>query len=298
MQYHCITIVFFIFLKNFFYKIYPKTKNFQFKHLISANSDINNKNYKKKTFHKKSFIQKYQKIKKIVIAIDAGHGGQDPGAIGINKTQEKNINLAISEKLKHKLNKSKLFQVIMIRNGNYYLSIEERINIAKKKNVNLLISIHTNSSNNPKISGLSTWILSKKRMNSEIHYLSKKNTKKIKLFKKNKKYFLKKNTKPYLKSIMLDLQFNHIQKSGYLLAKKIIKELKKTHSVYESHPKRASFGILKSPNFPSILIETGFISNTSEEKKLNSETYQKKIVDSIYLGLTKYFFKIPCKLKK
>ncbi|XBC43084.1 MAG: N-acetylmuramoyl-L-alanine amidase [Buchnera aphidicola (Kaburagia rhusicola ensigallis)] len=216
----------------------------------------------------------------------------------MNNTQEKNINLEISEKLKYKLNKSKLFKVVMIRNGNYYLSIEKRINIAKKKNVNLLISIHTNSSNNPRISGLSMWILSKKRINSEINYLSKKNTKKIQLFKRSKKHFSKKNTSPYLKSIMLDLQFNHIQKSGYLLAKKIIKELKSTNCIYEPHPKRASFGILKSPNFPSILIETGFISNKLEEKKLNNEIYQKKIVDSIYLGLTKYFFKILCKTKK
>ncbi|XBC38461.1 MAG: N-acetylmuramoyl-L-alanine amidase [Buchnera aphidicola (Floraphis choui)] len=216
--------------------------------------------------------------------MDAGHGGKDPGAIGINKTQEKNIAFKISKKLEYKLNKSKLFKVIMIRNGNYYLSISKRTNIANKNNVNLLISIHTNSSKNSKLSGLSMWVLSKRGINSEITNWSKKRTSKIMIHTK------KKNINLRSKTSVLNLKFNCVQKLGNILARTIIKELKNTSSLKQINLKYASFGILKSPHFPSILIETGFISNRTEERKLNNKFYQQILVNSIYLGLKKHFF--------
>ncbi|XBC38994.1 MAG: N-acetylmuramoyl-L-alanine amidase [Buchnera aphidicola (Melaphis rhois)] len=222
--------------------------------------------------------------------MDAGHGGQDPGAIGINKTKEKDITLSISKQLENKLKKSKLFKVIMTRKKNNYISISKRTKIAKKNNVNALISIHTNSSKNSKMSGSSIWLLSKQRINSEIVHWSKKNINDIIKFKKNRQYFLKKNIDPYLKLALLDFKFNYVQKLGYMLAKNVIQELKNVNSLYQSHPKHANFGILKSPNFPSILIEIGFISNKLEEKKLNNKSYQKIIVNSIYCGIKKHFF--------
>ncbi|XBC42564.1 MAG: N-acetylmuramoyl-L-alanine amidase [Buchnera aphidicola (Meitanaphis elongallis)] len=217
----------------------------------------------------------------------------------MSHTQEKNITFSISKRLKHKLNKSTLFKVIMIRNGNYYLSISKRTKIAKKNNVNVLISIHANSSKNSKIFGLSTWVISKKRINSEINNLSKSNNiiYNIKALKNNKKHVLKKKIDLYLKLDTLKLRFKRVQKTGYILAKNIIKELKNTNSIYQINPKCANFGILKSPYFPSILIETGFISNKLEEKKLNNALYQKKLVNSIYLGLKKYYFKHHTKTK-
>ncbi|XBC39509.1 MAG: N-acetylmuramoyl-L-alanine amidase [Buchnera aphidicola (Nurudea shiraii)] len=208
--------------------------------------------------------------------MDAGHGGQDPGAIGINKTEEKNINFSISKKLEKKINSSNIFKAIMIRTGNYYLSISKRIKISEKNHVNLLISIHANSSKNSKISGLSVWVLSKKGMKFEITHLSKKQN-------------ALKRHKNYMKPPILNSKFNFVKKSGYTLAKKIIQEFKIFKFLYQNNPKHANFGILKSPNFPSILIETGFISNIKEEKKLNNKNYQKILVNSIYLGLKKYF---------
>ncbi|XBC41538.1 MAG: N-acetylmuramoyl-L-alanine amidase [Buchnera aphidicola (Nurudea yanoniella)] len=194
----------------------------------------------------------------------------------MNNTKEKNINFLISQRLEKKLNNSKIFQAIMIRKGNYYLSISKRIEISKKNHANVLISIHANSFKNPKISGFSIWILSKKRIKHEVINLSKKY-----IFIKHKKY--RKNIS------LLNAKFKIAKQSGYLLAKKIIKELKNIKLLHQSNPKNASFGILKSPDFPSILIETGFISNKKDEKKLNNKFYQKILVNSIYLGLKKYF---------
>ncbi|XBC44650.1 MAG: N-acetylmuramoyl-L-alanine amidase [Buchnera aphidicola (Schlechtendalia peitan)] len=223
--------------------------------------------------------------------MDAGHGGKDPGAIGINKTQEKDITFTISKKLKRKLNNSKFFKAIMTRTGNYYVSISKRTKIAQENKVNVLISIHTNSSKNSNMSGLSIWVLSKKKNSSKLTDLSRKNINNIKTFKINQYHIFNKMIHSRLKNIILNVKFNHIRESGYVLAKNIIQELKHIHSLYKVHPIHANFGILKSPYYPSILIETGFISNKLEEKKLSNKYYQNIIVHSIYLGLKRYFFK-------
>ncbi|XBC45115.1 MAG: N-acetylmuramoyl-L-alanine amidase [Buchnera aphidicola (Schlechtendalia chinensis)] len=244
-----------------------------------------------KNNNRKKTVKKKYKIEKIIVAIDAGHGGKDPGAIGISKVQEKDITFKISKQLEHTLNKSKLFKVIMIRNGNYYVPISKRTKIAKKNHANVLISIHTNSSANSKTSGLSIWVLSKRKINSEVLYWPKKNIKNKKNSDKDQYNKHKKNAKNRIKSEFLDFQSHYVQKSGYIIATNIIKELKHVKNLHKTqYPKNANFGILKSPYFPSILIETGFISNQLDEKKLKNKSYQKIIANSIYRGLKKYFF--------
>lgn len=234
----------------------------------------------KKKYNFKSFY------KKIVISIDAGHGGQDPGAIGKNKIQEKNINLSIAKKLQLSLNKTKLFKVIMIRSGNYFLPISERIKIAKKK-TNLLISIHANSSNNRKLFGSSVWMLSNNYKNLKTNNYKKKffyikSNKKINIKKKN----INNNNNLTYTNSKLNNFYNTEIKIGNIL----LKELQNINPNKKITLKHALFKILKSSNFPSILIETGFISNPREEKKLNNKNYQQRIVKFICIGLKKYFF--------
>lgn len=147
----------------------------------------------------------------------------------------------------------------MIRNGNYFIPIRKRTQTAQKKRANLLISIHTNSTNNKKISGISVWIFS----NTKKHILNKNKLKK----------------------------YNNINKIKYELAKTVIKELHNVTNLNQTQPKFARFAILNSTSFPSILIETGFISNPKEAKNLNSQYYQNLIVKYIFLALQKYFLK-------
>ncbi|WP_228368078.1 N-acetylmuramoyl-L-alanine amidase family protein [Buchnera aphidicola] len=207
--------------------------------------------------------------------MDAGHGGQDPGAIGKNKFQEKNITLSIAKKLTKLLNHTNFFKAVMIRRGNYFLSVFKRTQIAEKYHANLLISIHANSSKNRKISGVSIWVLPKNVHNTRIQ--------KHKLNKKTKNIHKKINTKTS--------KFKNFYEIEYDLAKIIIQELRKVSTLNQKKPKYAKFGILKFSQFPSILVETGFISNPIEEQHLNKKFYQNLISKSISIALKKYFLK-------
>ena len=231
-------------------------------------------------------------IKKIIIAIDAGHGGQDPGAIGKNSIKEKDITLSIANKLANLLNKTKFFKAIMIRNGNYFIPISKRTKIANQKHANLLISIHTNSSKNRKAIGLSVWIPPNKK--THIHYEHYKFNKKLKNLhtlnkSKNNLYTSKKHDTSQFKSRSIDLKSTNFQNSEYNLAKTIIRELQHVIILNQKKPKYARFSILQSSNFPSILIETGFISNPLEAKCLNKKYYQTIIVKFIIIALKKHF---------
>ncbi|QCI22998.1 N-acetylmuramoyl-L-alanine amidase [Buchnera aphidicola] len=248
-----------------------------------------NKNFKKIHYYTKNkFYNNLNTSKKITIVIDAGHGGHDPGAIGIQGLQEKKVNIEIALRLKNLLNHDSLFCTILTRNNDSYLSLTKRKQFLKNNHVNLLISIHADSSRKQYVSGASVWMVSKTRINREIDdYLKKKPailfSKKIEnIFNENKYDF-------FLKKTILDLQFNNFQKMELDLSQKILEQLKKNTKLNKTYPNYASLSILSSINTPSILIETGFITNFLEEKKLRTADHQNKIASSIYLGLKNYF---------
>ncbi|WP_367678305.1 N-acetylmuramoyl-L-alanine amidase [Buchnera aphidicola] len=234
-------------------------------------------------------MHKNNLLKKIIIAIDAGHGGQDPGAIGHKGLQEKKVNIEIALQIKKLLNNNKMFHAILTRNNDYYLSLKKRRQFLTNNQINLLISIHADSSKKQYISGASVWIISNARMNREINnYL--KNNKSIVSFSKNIQNIFNQNKYDiFLKKTILDLQFNNFRKIELDLSKHILEQLKKNIKLHKIHPNYASLGILSCINIPSILIETGFITNFVEEKKLRTTDYQNKIAQSIYLALRNYF---------
>jgi N-acetylmuramoyl-L-alanine amidase len=229
--------------------------------------------------------------KKITIAIDAGHGGRDPGSIGCTGFQEKKVNIKIALKLNQLLNNDSMFNTILTRNNDSYLSINARKELLKRKHVNLLLSIHADSANKQYVSGASLWIISKNRMNYENdNYINKKT---ILYFPENIENVFKENENDvFLKKIILNLQFYNLQKIVLDLSKHILKELKKNIKLHKTYPNSASLGILSSINIPSILIETGFLTNCSEENKLKMDNYQNKIAYSIYLALKNYFYNV------
>lgn len=274
--------------------IYSKT------HVVDINGGVNNKIYALKKNITLNSDNKNKNVKKcsiIVIAIDAGHGGQDPGATGYNGMHEKNITINIARKLQRLLNLDPMFNAVMVRDGDYFLSIKERSDIARKKGADVLISIHTDSSLNTNVRGASVWVLSNRRAQSEMIYLLNRSEKHSELLGglgDILTHYHKDD--PYLNHFILDLQFGYSQRVGYDLATHVLCQLKKNISLlHKNLPEHSNFGILRSPDIPSILVETGFISNKTEVRLLSSNKYQEKIAIALYKGLQEYFITLQCK---
>ena len=229
----------------------------------------------------------------VIVAIDAGHGGQDPGAIGAGGLKEKNVTIAIARKLKALLNADPMFKGVMTRDGDYFISVMGRSDVARKQNANLLVSIHADAAPNRSASGASVWVLSNRRANSEMAGWLEQHEKQSELLGGAGDLLANSQADPYLSQAVLDLQFGHSQRVGYDVAVKVIAQLQRVGKLHKRRPEHASLGVLRSPDIPSLLVETGFISNPSEERLLGSSAYQQKIAESIYKGLRNYFLAHP-----
>ncbi len=226
---------------------------------------------------------------RIVVAIDAGHGGQDPGAIGINGLQEKKLTMSITQKLSQVLKRDPMFEPVLTRTGDYFVSVIKRSDIARQHGADILISIHADAAPNRSATGSSVWVLSNRRANSEMGNWLEQHEKQSELLGGVGTMLANTLADPYLSQAVLDLQFGHSQRVGYEVAVKVLRELQDISRIHKQHPEHASLGILRSPDIPSLLIETGFISNNLEERLLSTEHYQDKLVQAIYKGLRAYF---------
>jgi len=182
-----------------------------------------------------------------------------------------------------------MFHAILTRNNDSYLSLKKRRQFLTKNHINLLVSIHADSSKKQYVSGASVWIISNTRMHREINNYLKNNNSIICFSKNIQNIFNENKYDTFLKKTILDLQFNNFQKLELDLSKHIFEQLKKNIKLHKIHPNYASLGILSCINIPAILIETGFVTNFLEEKKLRTTDYQNKIAKSIYLALKNYF---------
>lgn len=227
------------------------------------------------------------------IAIDPGHGGKDPGAIGRNlKIYEKNVTLSIAKELKILLDKDPNFRGVLTRKGDYFISVPDRSEIARKNKANYLISIHADSSATPNFRGASVWVLSNRRANSEMGQWLEDHEKQSELLGGAGSVLASDNER-YLNQTVLDLQFSHSQRSGYELGKRVLGKMSQVTTLVKKAPQHASLSVLRSPDIPSILVETGFLSNATEEQKLASAAYRRQIARSIYQGLVEYRKKNP-----
>ncbi|MCW9698431.1 MULTISPECIES: N-acetylmuramoyl-L-alanine amidase [unclassified Avibacterium] len=222
------------------------------------------------------------------IAIDPGHGGKDPGAISrTQKIYEKNVTLSIARELKALLDKDPNFRAVLTRKGDYYISVPERSEIARKYKANYLVSIHADSSVSPDLRGASVWVLSNRRANSEMGQWLEDHEKRSELLG-GAGSVLASHKEKYLDQTVLDLQFGHSQRVGYELGSIVLRRFAQITTLSRSTPQHASLGVLRSPDIPSILVETGFLSNPDEEKKLNSLAYRKKLARVIYDSLVDF----------
>lgn len=229
-----------------------------------------------------------------IIAIDAGHGGKDPGAIGKRGVREKNVTLAISKALYSYINSNKQFRGTLTRSRDVFVDLDRRSEIARLRKADLLISIHADSvaSGSSTARGASVLVLSENRAVRENGKILRNNKQK-KLIGGAGEVMDQSVGNPFLATAILDMSSTNSRSEGNLLAQEILHQLSAFTHVRKSQPIKASLAVLKAPDIPSLLIETGYLSNRYEEIQLNQPNYQKQIAYRIYLGIKSYYEKYP-----
>lgn len=241
----------------------------------------------KKSSHPKTALRMISR--ELVIAIDAGHGGEDPGASGATGSREKDITLKIAKRLKAVIDKEPNMRGELIRKGDYYVPLRARVAKARKLQADLFISIHADAFKKETARGSSVFVLSERGASSEgARFLAQKENESdliggVSLDDKD----------PVLAKILLDLSQTAMIHDSLKVANAVLGQIGKINKLHKKHVEHAGFAVLKSPDIPSILVETAFISNRSEERKLRKPAYQQKFAKSILKGIKTYFASNP-----
>ncbi len=223
------------------------------------------------------------------IVIDAGHGGEDPGAIGRGGSHEKHITLIIAKRLKAMIDQEPGLRAVLTRDADYYLSVAQRVEKARQVKADLFVSIHADAFIKPHARGSSVFALSERRATSEAaRWLARKENDAdliggVNLDVKDR----------YLARTLLDLSQTATISDSLKLGRQVLSELGAINTLHKARVEQASFEVLKSPDIPSILVETAFISNPEEERRLNDQAYQDKLARAILNGIQRYFAKNP-----
>ncbi len=245
------------------------------------NKSIANKGVTRATELKKS---------NIFIVIDAGHGGEDPGASGYRGSKEKVITLAIAKELATLINRQHGMRAELSRKGDYYLSLRKRTEITRSRGADLFISIHADAFRSKKVRGSSVWVLSDKGAKSEVGLWLEQRENDADLLGGVESVALN-QYEPDVAEVLLKIQTERSVGLSKSIANNIIGELSKIMLLHNKKPQEAAFIVLKNPAVPSILVETGYISNANDERNLRSKTFQKKLANSILIGIHRYFRK-------
>jgi N-acetylmuramoyl-L-alanine amidase len=222
----------------------------------------------------------------LIVAIDAGHGGEDPGAIGGRGTREKNVTLAIARMLKERVDAEPGMRAVLTRDGDYFVPLRERINRARQAQADMFISIHADSVANAGPSGSSVFTLSSKRATSEAaRFLADRENASdliggVSLDDKS----------GLLASVLLDLSQGASMSASMDAAGYVLKQLDSAGNIHHDSVQQASFKVLTSPDIPSMLVETAFISNPVEEARLADAKHQSRIADAVLAGVRDYFY--------
>ena len=234
-------------------------------------------------------IEKVFPDKKKVILVDAGHGGEDYGAIGKSNSREKDVNLAIAKKLVTTINQNPDLTAVLTRSGDYYIPLTKRITIAQREKATMFISIHADSVESTSAKGGSIYTLSEKGNNSQLAKQLEQSENSVDQFGGVETVI---DSDQFLKNILTDFSRKDRDIQSLQLANEILNQLKKIGPVHKKEPQKANFVVLKTPAIPSVLIETAFISNPTQEKRLINSKQQQKIANSIYQGIIDYYHKI------
>ncbi|PCJ86428.1 MAG: N-acetylmuramoyl-L-alanine amidase [Thiotrichaceae bacterium] len=222
----------------------------------------------------------------VVIAIDAGHGGRDPGAIGRSGTYEKTVTLQIAKRLEKHINKQKGMKAILVRKNDRFMRLRERIHKARDNHADLMISLHADSFPDPRARGSSIYALSVNGASSETARLLAEKENAVDLLFGDVNLAV---DDQMVKEVLFDLSLTGTIESSLDIGSEILGQIKSVSRVHKKKVQQAGFAVLKAPNIPSVLLETAFISNPREEKNLRSATYQIKLAKAITRGVGKYF---------
>jgi N-acetylmuramoyl-L-alanine amidase len=238
---------------------------------------------------KRAVVTPPGKARDLVIAIDAGHGGDDPGAVGRRKTREKDVVLAIAKRLASLVEKEPGMRPVLIREGDYYIGLRKRIQKAREHRADLFISIHADGFKDHRASGSSVFVLSRRGASSEMARVlaARENAADlvggVSLDDKD----------DLLREVLLDLSQTATLEASFSVADNMLGELKHIGKTHKSSVQQAGFVVLKSPDIPSILVETAFISNPAEEQKLRDAKHQQRLAHAMLRGIRDYFGKHP-----
>jgi N-acetylmuramoyl-L-alanine amidase len=254
---------------------------------VSSSSSETNK---EKVVQESSTLQPNKgQIKKIIIAIDAGHGGEDSGARGASGSLEKNITLSIARKLKKEIDNDEQLRGVLIRDDDYFVPLHSRVVKARKLKADIFVSIHADAFTNPDAKGSSVFALSESGATSaSARYLANKENESdliggVSLDDKD----------PMLAKTLLDLSQSATINDSVKLGNFVLDQLGDINDLHKSNVEQAGFAVLKSPDIPSILVETAFISNPKEEQILNNEEHQEILAKNILIGIKKYLSSNP-----
>ena len=231
--------------------------------------------------------------KDIIIVVDAGHGGVDPGSVGPTGTFEKNITLSIAKMLARHINSEPGMRAVMTRQGDYYISPNERPRVAVRENADLMISIHADAFTTPQPKGGSVWVLSKGRADSELGRLLEQTERSSELLGPAAEVIEDRDTERYFAETILNMSMDLFRALSYELSNEIIKDMKQVTKMHKRTPQSASLAVLTAPETPSVLVEVGFISNPQEEKNLNWAKHRQRLAKSIFTAVKRHFKKTP-----
>jgi N-acetylmuramoyl-L-alanine amidase len=225
----------------------------------------------------------------LIIAIDAGHGGEDPGAIGKNGTREKDVVLAIARELALKVNAEPGMKAVLTRDGDYFVPLRDRMRRARAQSADLFVSIHADSIRDRRVDGSSVYILSQRGATDEAsRWLAERENASdliggVSLDDKD----------DVLASVLLDLSQTASLSASQVAAERVLRQLNRVGEVRKPQVQQARFMVLKSPDIPSMLVETAYISNPQEELRLRGQAHQAKLAAAIHQGVHDYFYANP-----
>ena len=221
----------------------------------------------------------------IIIAIDAGHGGVDPGASGKRGTREKDMVLAVAKLLAARINQEPGMKAVLTRDGDYFISLQERTRARARAKADLFVSIHADAIANPDVSGSSVYVLSERGASSEAARWLAESENAADL----KGGISLDDKDPVLKGVLLDLSQTASISASMVAAENVLKSLHRMGEVRKPRVQQAGFMVLKSPDIPSMLVETAFISNREDERKLSQPAHRAKLASAIFAGIELYF---------
>lgn len=230
-------------------------------------------------------------MRDVVVVIDPGHGGKDPGAMGRDRRTEKQVVLAIALKLKQLIDRQPGMRAVLTRNGDYYIGLRQRMSIARRNNADIFIAIHADAFNNPASNGASVFALSQTGATSEAaRWLAEKENH-SELGGVNLAGLDDQNG--VIRTVLIDLSQTATIGASLQMGQRVLRQLDSVTRLHNNKVEQARFVVLKSPDTPSILVETGFISNPAEERNLMNPAYQARLSQAIFNGIKGYFSEYP-----